>query len=333
MTLLIFNFLAGATGHHGRTSELSRFPAASVPLWQVSYAGQQRSSLPHRGERNEIVKRHQKDAQNVPMTSQPSRAGFLVRANARMSRLGVAVVALASCLVLAQCSWLGSPPAPNPAPSGSIPTPAARTLSNANLIKAGDLPPPIGGGKVISYDRNARSLDELSICQTQPLNALGASAIKSRSFQSRYPSGDRPFARSSLDDEPDSYAVALQFSDPAAAARAKSAIEGWVSNCIAGGELPNGRHVLRQGVEWTGVTADPAQAQVTEIVYQRNGSSSSNAYFESIGLTVLQDRMMITVHLFYTDESPYSLDLAEEEAGFAHPQLGLIDAAVKRLSH
>jgi len=71
---------------------------------------------------------------------------------------------------------------------------------------------------VVSYDRNARSLDELSICQTQPLNALGASAIKSRSFQSRYPSGDRPFPRSSLDDEPDSYAVALQFSDSVAAA-------------------------------------------------------------------------------------------------------------------
>jgi hypothetical protein len=266
------------------------------------------------------------------MTSQPSRARFLVRATARMSRLGVAVVALASCLLLAQCSF-GPTPAPGPAPSASTSAPPARTLSNANLIKAADLPPPIGGGKMISYHRNARSLDELSICQTQPLNALGASAIKSRSFQSRYPSGDRPFPRSSLDDEPDSYAVALQFSDSVAAARAKSAIEGWVSNCIADGERPNGVHALRQNVEWTGVLADPAQAQVTEIAYQRNGSSSSNAYFESIGLTTLQDRMMITVHVFYTDESPYSLDLGEEEAGFAHPQLGLIDAAVKRLSH
>jgi hypothetical protein len=267
------------------------------------------------------------------MTSQPGRARFLVRATARMSRLGGAVAALAVCLGLAQCAWLGSPSAPNPTPSGSTPSPAARTLSNANLIKASDLPPPIGGGKMISYDRNARSLDQLSICQAQPLNALGASATKSRSFQSRFASGDRPFPRSSLDDEPDSYAVALQFSDPAAAAQAKSAVEGWVSDCVAGGEVPSGTHVLRQGVEWTGVTADPAQAQVTEIVYQRNGSSSSNAYFESIGLTVLQDRMMITVHLFYTNESPYSLDLSEEEAGFAHPQLGLIDAAVKRLSH
>jgi hypothetical protein len=42
--------------------------------------------------------------------------------------------------------------------------------------------------------------------------------------------------------------------------------------------------------------------------------------------------MMITVHLFYTDESPYSLNMGEEEAGFAHPQLGLVQAAAKRLS-
>jgi hypothetical protein len=42
--------------------------------------------------------------------------------------------------------------------------------------------------------------------------------------------------------------------------------------------------------------------------------------------------MMITIHLFYTDESPYSLNVDEEEAGFAHPQLGLVQAAAKRLS-
>jgi hypothetical protein len=42
--------------------------------------------------------------------------------------------------------------------------------------------------------------------------------------------------------------------------------------------------------------------------------------------------MMITVHLFYTDESPYSLNIDEDEAGFAHPQLGRVAAAAKRLS-
>ena len=42
------------------------------------------------------------------------------------------------------------------------------------LITAADLPSPIGGGKVIEYHRNARSLDQLSICQPQPLATLGA---------------------------------------------------------------------------------------------------------------------------------------------------------------
>ena len=78
--------------------------------------------------------------------------------------------------------------------------------------------------------------------------------------------------------------------------------------------------------------ADPAQAEVAEVSYQQDGASSRNSYFESVGLTVLEDRMMITVHLFYTDESPFSLNSDEEEAGFAHPQRGLVEAAATRLS-
>jgi hypothetical protein len=42
--------------------------------------------------------------------------------------------------------------------------------------------------------------------------------------------------------------------------------------------------------------------------------------------------MMITLHLFYNEESPYSLNSDEEEAGFAHPQVGLVEAAATRLS-
>jgi hypothetical protein len=274
-----------------------------------------------------------KDAQNVRMKSQPGGARFRVRVTARLHRLSVASAAFAGCLVLCQCSWLSSPPVPSPEPSGSTTPPQVRTLTDANVIKAGDLPRPIGRGKVISYDRHARPLDQLLICQTQSLKALGALEIKSRSFRSDYPSGAQPFPRSSLDKEPDRYAVALQFADPAAAQRAKYAVEGWVINCAAGGKLSNGTHVVRQSFDWTVVAADPAQAEVAEIVYQRNGSSSSNAYFESIGLTVLQDRMMITVYVFYTDESLYSLNMEDDEAGFAHPQIGLIGAAVKRLSH
>ena len=234
-------------------------------------------------------------------------------------------------MVLAQCAWLGSPPEPG-TPTSSAAPPQARTITGANLIKAADLPPAIGGGKVIKDTRNARSLDQLSVCQQQPLSTLGATAIRSSSFRARYPSGDRPFPRSSLDNEPDSYAVALQFTDAAAAQRAKSAYDGWMSSCAASAALPNGIHGVRPSFSWSPVAADPAQAEVSEVVYEPKGHSGNNRYFESVGLTTLEDRMMITVHVFYTDESPYSVSTDEEEAGFAHPQLGLIAAAAKRLS-
>ena len=58
---------------------------------------------------------------------------------------------------------------------------------------------------------------------------------------------------------------------------------------------------MTASVDWTPVIVEPAQAEVAEVAYQRNGSSGGNRYFESVGLTMLQDRMMITVYVFYND--------------------------------
>ena len=251
-------------------------------------------------------------------------------ARKRSRQLSAAAFALGSCLLFAQCSWFSPAAGPTPGPTSSTLSPQ-RTLTDANLITAADLPPAIAGGKVIEDDHNARALDHLSICQQQPLETLGASAIKSRSFRTRYPSGDRPFPRSSLEDEPDRYGVALQFADPSAAQRAKSIYESWVISCTAGSKPPSGIRELQPSFAWTQVAAHPAQAEIAEVSYRLDGSAA-NTYHESVGLTVLQDRMMITVHLFYTDESPYSLTVDEDEAGFAHPQLGLVEAAGRRLS-
>jgi hypothetical protein len=289
-------------------------------------AGQQRTSLPYPTRKTKSPNLSLGVPHNVPMTSQPHRGSLILR------RLGVAAVLIACCLFFAQCSWLTPAPPPIAGPSSSAATPQGRTLSSANLITAADLPSPMGGGKVIKYDRHARSLDHLSICQPQPLTTLGASAIQSRSFQTRFSPGNQAFPHSSLDDQPDSYAVALQFSDAAAAQRAKIIYDSWLTSCEGTNDLPDGVRNVRTGFSWTPVTAEPAQAEVAEITYQQGDSSNKNAYFESVGLTVLEDRMMITIHLFYTDESPYSLDVGEEEAGFAHPQLGLVQAAAKRLS-
>jgi hypothetical protein len=105
-----------------------------------------------------------------------------------------------------------------------------------------------------------------------------------------------------------------------------------VTGCEGGSDLPDGIRALQSSFGWTPVDADPAQAEVTEVAYKEDGSTDRYAFHESVGLTVLADRMMITVHLFYTDESLYSLNVEEDEAGFAHPQLGLVQAAAKRLA-
>jgi hypothetical protein len=313
-------------------------------------AGQQRTSLPYPTRNTKSPNLSLGVPHNVPMTSQPRRGSPTANVGPRLRRpvltrpilrrpilrrlrrLGVAAVLMACCLAFAQCSWLTPAPSPTAGPSNSAATPQGRTITNANLITTADLPSPMGGGKVIRYDRHARSLDHLSACQPQPLTTLGASAIKSRSFSTRFSPGNHAFPHSSLDDQPDSYAVVLQFSDAAAAQRAKIIYDSWVTSCESSKDLPDGVRNVRTSFSWTPVAAEPAQAEVAEITYQQGESANQNAYFESVGLTVLEDRMMITIHLFYTDESPYSLDIGEEEAGFAHPQLGLVQAAAKRLS-
>jgi hypothetical protein len=295
-------------------------------------AGQQRTSLPYLKKKTKSPRPSPSVTQNVPMTTQPGLAPVIAKAGRALRQVGVVAVVIGCCLVFGQCSWLTPSTAPTAVPTSSAASPQPRAITDANLIKAKDLPAPIGGGKVIEYHHNARSLDQLSVCQPQPLQTLGASAIKSRSFQDRYSRGNQPFPHSALDDQPDSYAVVLQFSEAAAAQRAKIIYDSWLTSCEGGNDLPAGIQALRSSFSWSPVAADPAQAEVAEVSYQRDGSSGGHAYFESVGLTVLDDRMMITVHLFYTDESPYSLNMGEEEAGFAHPQLGLVQAAAKRLS-
>ena len=148
-------------------------------------------------------------------------------------------------------------------------TPQGRTITKANLIKPADLPSP-------------------SICQQQPLTALGASAIKSRSFRTRLSAGNHALSHSSPDDQPDSYAVALR-SNAAAAQRSKIIYDSCVTSSESSNDLPDGVRNVRRSFSWTSVTAEPARAEVAEITYQQGDSSGQNAYFESVGLTVLED--------------------------------------------
>ena len=186
-------------------------------------------------------------------------------------------------------------------------------------------------------DRNARSLDTVTVCLQSPLRTLGATATKMRSYRSRTVKGKPPFPSAIFDRQPDTYAVALQFADAVAAKTAASTVETWVVGCRASDQVPADITVVDGGFDWTPVgnhTGEPPVAEVAEaaeVAYGRAGLERGTSVFESVGLTVVADRMMITVHLFATDESPFTTNIDDDEAGFAHPQIGLVQAAAKAL--
>jgi len=240
------------------------------------------------------------------------------------------VVGAGAVLDGAARSSLDPPPVANSGAVTAAPSPV-RTLTGANLVAASDLPRPDGGGRVREYAGNARPADRVSICLADGLRSLGATATLSRSFKESYP--NQPALEGPLANEPSSYAVALQFPDEAAAAAAMRTYKGWVEDCRAGRGAATGLEVIKRlGWDWTRVPAPGARGEVAEVVYREPRSGSEDAYWESTGLTLLRDRLMITVHVFYGSESPFVLDATATDLGFPHPQLGLVGAAAKRLA-
>ena len=108
--------------------------------------------------------------------------------------------------------------------SGHYFTPRTSTFTSADWPRARELPVPVGDGKVSVDDRNARSLDNVTICLQGPMSSLGATATTMRSYRSRTLKGKPPFPSAVLDRQPDTYAVALQFADAIAAMTAKSTV-------------------------------------------------------------------------------------------------------------
>lgn len=247
---------------------------------------------------------------------------------------GVLAVALAvgggTLLSSGGRSSLDPPPIARQGPVTAAPSPV-RTVTSANLITGSDLPALEGGGTVAEYRDNARPVDRVSVCLPDGLGPLGATAAVSRSYKEVYP--DRPALEGPLAEEPSSYAVALQFPDAATAASALQTYEGWVEDCRAGRGAGADLEVLEQlGFAWTRVPAPGGRGEVAEVVYREPGSRSQDAYWESTGLTLVGDRLMVTVHVFYSSESSFVLDATTTDGGFAHPQLGLVRAAAKRLA-
>lgn len=227
----------------------------------------------------------------------------------------------------------GPPPIARSGPATAIPS-TVRTISADNLPKPSDLPKPQGGGRIREYDTNARPIDQVSVCLPEGLGGLGATGVVSRSFKTIYDygPGEQPDPKAPLVEDPTDYAVALQFPDPAAAERAMTTYQGWLDACRDGRGPDNDLRMIGGSFDWTPVAVPEGRAEVIEVVYRDKDSTSDDAYWESSGLTLVEDRLMITVHISYAIESTFTLDVADDEGGFPHPQLGLIAASAERLA-
>lgn len=224
-------------------------------------------------------------------------------------------------------SFRDEPPIARSAEVTATPVPV-RTLTGANLIAAADVPTAAPGGEVEQYEEGARNPDKVSVCIPDGLSSLGATTVVSRSFR-EVPSGTAD-PSDPMRGQPSVYAVALQFPDADAAARAAGIYQAWVDDCLAGRGPVAGEFEAVTSTGWTEVPAPGGRGEVALLAYREPGSSSEAAYWETTGLTTVQDRLMITVDLSYGQDHNTTLDPADQDQT-PDPQLALVAAAAERL--
>ena len=223
---------------------------------------------------------------------------------------------------------------PNDPSTSPTPTTSARQLTERNLLAAEDVP-------LQDYDNQSvvvvkpgvgRPDPESSVClPDNGLADLGAEQILSRNFGYRLLDGPQPDADDPFRDQPIIYTQALQFADAAAAESARDRYQGWLKECPAALQAKGYELLPELGFDPTPLEVEQGSASATELAYQRPGGADADfGIWESVGLTVVGDRMMITVYLHWGTDWEVTVDAAEGD--LLHPQIGLCDAASARLA-
>jgi hypothetical protein len=233
------------------------------------------------------------------------------------------VAGLAGGVVLSQTPGLSTqvppPVASNPtavpsaaSPTTSDPTSEPRALRSANLLRAGDVPTSGGPALEVAPSGTGRDLDEVSACIPDGLSVLGATDTAARDF--RYPEQERPAIQS----------VALQFADAAAAQSAERMVTSWADDCVATLEERGATLLGEEKPEWVDVdTGAEASARFAVLpIYREADETGEDGVFESLGVTRVDDRLMLTVRVVVGMDDNVSL-----EAQFA-----LVAAAAERLA-
>lgn len=216
---------------------------------------------------------------------------------------------------------------PSPAPTTPAPTPSPeRTVGTAQLLRAQDVPTRGGPALEVAPEGTGRVPDEISACVPDGLGPLRATGRRARDF--RYP-GQELVAVQTL---------ALQFGDADAARAAEQVVDGWVDDCAATLE-DHGNTLLdavgepvRVGVVTPRGTS--GEFAVVPVHTQQGGESDQEGFFESLGVTRVGDRLMLTVEVVRGMDDNVSLQAGGDPGTEQpeHPQFGLVRAAAERLA-
>lgn len=256
----------------------------------------------------------------------------------------LAVVAIGGGAVLSQTGTGRTAPDPatpptsaaSAAPGPSVsPTPVARTLTKSNLITVSDLPRPDGDGQIQEWTENERPTNRVSVCQ-QPLATLGATAMLTRNFTVFYPSARLPDGP--LANAPSIYTQALQFANLKSAEQALQTYRGWVTNCRATIKRSSTYEVISEDDKTTWIKVrlgDGSMGGFAQVpLYRDQTDTSGDGYFETVGLTLVEDRLMVTVEIVYGNEKHTSYQQGgDPDTGIPEDvQFQLVEAAAKRLT-
>ncbi|HEY5981691.1 MAG TPA: hypothetical protein VIT41_18855 [Microlunatus sp.] len=226
-----------------------------------------------------------------------------------------------------------SPGAESQEPGGASPTTApGRTVTADNLLTTEDIYlDPAYQTAVETPEGVGRPTNESYVCLPDDgLASLGATGMVTRNFGYTVTDNELdPYPRSPLKNEPIIYTQALQFPDAAAAVTARSRYVTWIKACPdtlneKGYSVDTG-----QSLDPTAINIDGGQADAGMVAYVKPGATNAELlYWESVGVTQVADRLMITVSLSWGEDTPGTFDTSDGD--FIHPQVILIgESAVK----
>ena len=213
-----------------------------------------------------------------------------------------------------------------------------RTVTQENLLLPSDIPTSTDEQQVITTGpAEGRSVAKSSVCLTDGLNELTATEVLSRNFRIAVPDESSSTAEpgNELAGQPSIYTQVLQFSSNSEASDALETYRNWIDGC---GDVLESRGYTVLGDQngtWYPVATgtDGASGGFAEVMYRAPGQSDDFGWWEAIGLTQRDDRLMVTISLTVGQDKnvAYEQYPADPDLVAVHEQYPLIVAAAKRL--